>query len=759
MVQIITPSEISTKLRLMLLALLFFIPLSFVAQENSGSSNQQLKRTGEIESYRKHHLQSLIISNIEKRINQDKINFSNSTVNRLDDFLSKFMGGSKHGKHHGRPFCVVPIQKTDSLILVSLYKCTNGDDWYDNTNWLTDSVYKWKGITLDESGRVIGIDLRDNNLTGKLPLTIGGLTKLKFLYLHRNSISGKIPVTMGLLNELMALYLSNNQFTGKIPPVLGNMKQLIWMGLASNNLTGKIPVTLGQLPNLEFMDLSKNQLCGNIPSQLGDLTKLTGLYLEMNNLTGQIPVELGNLSNLEQLALYRNELTGTIPAELGNLVNLKQLYLHSNMLTGEIPDELSNLTELQYFYLSSNQLTGAFPVWVCQLTELKELFFAHNALTGEIPSDIKNLKKLELFGLSYNEMSGVIPDEIGELSAIEGLYLSDNKFEGAIPATMGQLTGLKELWLSSNNFTGEVPEKLNNLTNLNSLMLSANQLSVLYDLSALPLDSAFYIQQNKLDFGDLETANVMWDDIPRHSYSPQAAVPLEMTESAGMVVFSVDVEGTNNEYKWFRDGTELSGENDDMLKVQRTDGGEYYCEISNPDFPELILYSEKKTIETYKVTFKVTDGANVVPNATVSLKGYGDVVTDVCGLAVFDNVAPENDIAYNVSATGFSDASGTVSVVDADVAVEVELSVPTGIDPDVNAGTYIYPNPTNGKINIASGGLINEVQVYNLTGKLLITKTGSDINGTIDLSGLEKGIYMLTIQTDKGIFTKKIIKR
>ena len=41
----------------------------------------------------------------------------------------------------------------DSLALVALYTATDGDNWTNNTNWLTGPVSTWLGVTV-ENGRL-----------------------------------------------------------------------------------------------------------------------------------------------------------------------------------------------------------------------------------------------------------------------------------------------------------------------------------------------------------------------------------------------------------------------------------------------------------------------------------------------------------------------------------------------------------------------------------------------------------------------------
>ena len=145
--------------------------------------------------------------------------------------------------------------------------------------------------------------------------------------------------------RVTGIVLSNNQLTGRIPTELGNLSNLEYLGLNSNQLTGPMPPELGDLNNLRWLHLSQNQLTGGIPTELGNPSSLEYLFLDVNQLTGGIPTELGNLSNLEWLDLNRNQLTGSIPAALGNLTSLEDLYLSFNQLTGCIPAGLRDVPD------------------------------------------------------------------------------------------------------------------------------------------------------------------------------------------------------------------------------------------------------------------------------------------------------------------------------------------------------------------------------------------------------------------------------
>ena len=300
---------------------------------------------------------------------------------------------------------------TDRAALVALYNATDGANWHNNDNWLSNApMGVWHGVTTDSDGRVTHLDLQGNQLTGEIPAELGSLTNLERLHLTHNQLTGEIPAELGSLANLRGLGLNDNQLTGEIPAELGSLTNLEWLWLFNNELTGGIPAELGSLTNLERLHLTHNQLTGEIPAELGSLANLRGLGLNDNQLTGEIPAELGSLTNLEWLWLFNNELTGGIPAELGSLTNLTDLDLFSNQLTGGIPAELGSLTNLERLLLTNNQLTGEIPAELGSLTNLEGLFLDTNQLTGEIPAELGSLTNLTNLRLSGNQLTGCIPN-------------------------------------------------------------------------------------------------------------------------------------------------------------------------------------------------------------------------------------------------------------------------------------------------------------------------------------------------------------
>ena len=59
-------------------------------------------------------------------------------------------------------------EDTDRAALVALYNATDGPNWTNSTNWLTDApLGEWHGVDTDTRGRVYALRLSDNQLTGR----------------------------------------------------------------------------------------------------------------------------------------------------------------------------------------------------------------------------------------------------------------------------------------------------------------------------------------------------------------------------------------------------------------------------------------------------------------------------------------------------------------------------------------------------------------------------------------------------------------
>lgn len=168
----------------------------------------------------------------------------------------------------------------DRNVLVALFESTGGPDWTDNSGWMSDqSLAEWYGVRTDANGRVIDLNLHDNNLQGNLVPELNQLDGLEFLALSSNQLSGSIPRGLGQLTNLKRLSLFENMLSGAIPPEIGQLAKLNDLWLNDNQLEGNIPPEIGQLTQLTWLSLNNNRLFGAIEPELLQLVNLSKLWL------------------------------------------------------------------------------------------------------------------------------------------------------------------------------------------------------------------------------------------------------------------------------------------------------------------------------------------------------------------------------------------------------------------------------------------------------------------------------------------------
>ena len=412
--------------------------------------------------------------------------------------------------HRGNDYC----NMHDRAVLDSLFRAAGGAGWTHSTGWFQGEVPvlgRWHGISAEDSlGRVTGIDLTDNGLSGDLPLAVGDLKRLTALRLGDNpSLSGFLPHTMPRLSALREFRYSGTDLCVPMEPFIRRWLDALEVHegtgvdcepTADREVLKMLYDAMGgerwfntrnwftDAPLREWhgvdadgqgrvvgLDLSHNGLVGAIPPDIVGLGELASLNLSGNDLSGgPIPPELGGLVNLEFLDLAGILVSGTIPAEVGNLTRLRELDMSGNKLSGGIPDEFADLTKLTHLDLADNGLIGSVPPRLAELVSLEQLHLEGNGLSGPIPVELSALPELWILDLSDNSFSGPIPVAFGSFAKLEYLNLSYNELSGPAPPELASIASLTELFLGSNRLSGPVPIGFGGLTRLRSLALTNN---------------------------------------------------------------------------------------------------------------------------------------------------------------------------------------------------------------------------------------------------------------------------------------------
>ena len=409
-------------------------------------------------------------------------------------------------------------QTADRAALVALYNATGGPDWTRSDYWLSDKpLDEWYGITTDEFGHVIGVNLGDNHLTGSLPEELGDLADLVSLQLQDNELTGAIPAELGNLGSLGALWLHNNKLTGGLPEELSGARDLIALWIADNELQGVVPGSWRRF-ELLFFDISGNDdLC--MPGtwrfvewrqemltfdgswcHAGDIEVLTRLHeaLDGGNWTdsegwlGGLDLETwfgvtaDSLGRVRRLQLPDNGLSGGLPEEVAQLASLARLDIRGNDLSGTLPKALMDLA-LEEFRYSDTELCvpddPAFRRWLnsidthqgtgvaCpDLNDRQILELVYESLAGENWFNNDNW----LTDAPLDDWYGVDADEKGN---VVRLRLYSNLLVGKLPPELGGLSHLSYLNLGDNyHLEGPLPPEFFDLSELRHLYLYGTSL-------------------------------------------------------------------------------------------------------------------------------------------------------------------------------------------------------------------------------------------------------------------------------------------
>lgn len=121
------------------------------------------------------------------------------------------------------PISLLNIPDEEFAVLRDLYESAGGEDWNMSRPWdiSTSAVddYGWEGLTLDDEGHVIEIDLSEKGLKGTIPASLFSMPYLQVLDLSQNALTGKMEELVtenASAVNLKKLNLSHNLFSGTI---------------------------------------------------------------------------------------------------------------------------------------------------------------------------------------------------------------------------------------------------------------------------------------------------------------------------------------------------------------------------------------------------------------------------------------------------------------------------------------------------------------------------------------------------------------
>ncbi len=95
------------------------------------------------------------------------------------------------------------------------------------------------------------------------------------------------------------------------------------------------------------------------------------------------------------------------------------------------------------------------------------------------------------------------------------------------------------------------------------------------------------------------------------------------------------------------------------------------------------------------------------------------------------------------------------AIVSKNKVVRISLTLGTKEIQDVDK-ISVYPNPVENYMHVITTEKVESLALYSIDGKLILRNEKSNY---FDMSKLQKGIYLVKIKTEKGTYSKKVIKK
>ncbi|RXG11721.1 gliding motility-associated-like protein [Leeuwenhoekiella aestuarii] len=480
------------------------------------------------------------------------------------------------------------------------------------------NIYNFRNlqqVIFPDTDTVVSIYLLMHN---DITVDFSGYSSLESLALSTN-FNNSFPITATLPSEQNVLRSVAFQGGNIINVDLSNFLALEFISLQSTNTeTIDIPQTTAlttirisghKIASASFADASMLQNLDitrkiDPPGLILDLTQnqaLTALnassnYMNAIDLSQNTVLKNLNLSNndfisfdisqniaLEDLNASNNAITNL---DLSTNTLLKAINLNNN----ELPTlDLSTNLELERLNLSRNLLPT---LDVTNNTKLRSLSINDNLFT-DTGLDLTQNPELDYLNASNNQIESL---DITQNVKLGSLILHHNLFSGtdimdqyyAIWSANGALGASDDLDVSNNLLTGKIP-----------------------DFASLALDRRtnyfeLKFNDNYFHFGDFEEQHLdyvallttFWSTnsslrlFREYRYAPQAKVNAveNLTHNAGEdIVLTTVVRGSQNHYKWFKDGVAIPDAPDSpnlvLDDLNSCDAGVYYSEITSDLVP------------------------------------------------------------------------------------------------------------------------------------------------------------------------------
>jgi Leucine-rich repeat (LRR) protein len=617
------------------------------------------------------------------------------------------------------------------------------------------------------------------NQINVLPESFGNLADLNYLRMTGNNLT-ELPASFTDLATLEELYLFNNQLE-YLPEDLGNLNTLFFLDVGANNID-EIPESIGELVALNIFAANGNNLTA-IPESFGNLEP-DSVFIHDNQIT-ELPVSLFD-NSFDIFVIQENNLQfGSIEPFMDNNIELFYYGLQA-MIGQDTVLEVVNNESLSYSIEVSgeNNIYTWYKEGVLLLDQTTNTLYLENASyddQGTYVLKVTNTIVPDLELVSYDAELSIITGGVQTINLVTGYQFVSSRF---IPENPDMLVVVEEI-LNENldfvrNSAGQMLRKIGPVwvNGIGNWIVEQGYLVKMFAADSFTICGEPVTPGTPIDV-ELGFQFV--------SYFP--AAPMD-----ALVAFETIV-GDDLDFIRNSAGQMLRKIGPVWVNgIGDCNPGEGYLIKMFADgeiiYPALAKSSGKiPSVPTY-FTFEGGNAAD--PVYTLYLKGLeigdevaaydGDIMlgaTKINSQNAFENELPVfstliNGQGYEVGNLIILKVWSGNTVVSTDFAMEsiynsyvskvypgndgefsiVKVNKSTSV---TNSELEIYPNPATNLINIISQIEIINIKVYNHVGQSVYEAGVNNLNVQINTNNFESGVYIVKIETCKGIETQKFI--
>ena len=172
-------------------------------------------------------------------------------------------------------------------------------------------------------------------------------------------------------------------------------------------------------------------------------------------------------------------------------------------------------------------------------------------------------------------------------------------------------------------------------------------------------------------------------------------------------------------------------------------------------------WQDRRPQEQVEIALTRTDGLTANGNGAVAVINFIVVSDLLLGVA-----APSVPVELTIEGVKAIDNTGKELPVRLKgstpkvIFKKVDKITPVRSIEEADKEVHIFPNPATDKVQIEFGTLqVENIQVYNTLGELLIEEVNPMNNSTIDLGQFNKGVYIINLRIEEGIVTRRVVVR